>query len=245
MAILFINISFLFFFFTPSWADSGCVACHQGLQDPRQVKAFQAWTTSPHGEMEESCHTCHGGHSASSVKEEAHRGILPKDDAKSLIGRGNVPQTCGKCHEEVFEDFKRSAHYKNIRKNEKAPDCVTCHSPKSGFIVPAEKMESLCLPCHGKNGLASPAAMERARKLYAYYSSQLKERRKTTEGRIEEERKKGSSLGIAGKLHALSGKYLSQAKAAWHAFHLDEFEMKIQKAYFLDEEAENLLNQNP
>lgn len=241
MAIL-LNIFLVFFFLSASWAESGCVACHQGLQDPRQAKVFQAWKTSVHGEIEESCQTCHGGDASASVKEKAHKGVRGKDDPRSPIRRNNIPSTCGKCHEDILQDFTKSAHYKKIANNEKAPDCVTCHSPKSGFIVSVETMESLCLPCHGKSGPAHPAPMERARKLYAFYSSELKERREKTAGRIEDERKKGVPLELAEKLQALSGKYTLQAKAAWHAFQLEEFELKIRKAYFLAEEAENLLN---
>ncbi len=244
---IFINV-FLFFFASISWADGSCVVCHGALKDARLMKTFQTWQSSIHGQQEESCQTCHGGDASSAAKKAAHTGVLKKSHPKSSIHSPNIPKTCGKCHGAILEDFQKSAHFKKISQKEKAPDCVTCHSPKSGFIASVEKMEPLCLHCHENSVPPSAHIIDRAKRLYTFYSVDLKKQRVLSERKMEEGKKEGKKEGksvpLAGKFFTLSSQYTRLAKASWHSFHLDDFEMKINKAYFLSVEAENLLKKD-
>lgn len=67
------------------------------------------------------CTDCHGSHNLSSP-------VNPK----SKIFRGNVPATCGKCHENVLNTYLRSVHGKSVSAGKRdAPVCTDCHSEHS------------------------------------------------------------------------------------------------------------------
>ena len=90
------------------------------------------------------CSDCHGSHL-----------ILPKSNPESTIAHGNVPNTCGKCHEGIFRDFEQSAHGQQWKKgNTKGPVCVTCHTTHG--IASTETaafrggIATGCMHCHEK-----------------------------------------------------------------------------------------------
>ena len=88
---------------------TGCLSCHEGIEDIRdpnapmmiQIKAIGAANGDPAG-----CVTCHGGNPSATTKEEAHQG------APDGLKNGNGPKTyypdpgsvwiadrsCGQCH---------------------------------------------------------------------------------------------------------------------------------------------------
>lgn len=65
-----------------------------------------------------NCSTCHGSH-----------GIRANSDPESRVFRGNVPATCGGCHEQIRMRYARSTHGTQVQSgNLKAAVCSDCHS---------------------------------------------------------------------------------------------------------------------
>ncbi len=78
---------------------------------------------------------------------------LPPSDPQSTVHRDNIPQTCAKCHNGIYEQFSHSIHSTLVNDtDEKLPICSDCHqshniteSNLSGFRL--EIMQQ-CGDCH-------------------------------------------------------------------------------------------------
>ncbi len=137
-----------------------CGACHE---DASKMKKFSLLEDHPVMSYEETVHgqalmkkgilqsavctDCHGSH-------DLHAPTNPE----SKIFRQNVPATCGKCHENVFQTYKRSIHGKSaIAGKVESPVCTDCHGehnirahtdPKSR-VYATNVSEKVCGDCHG------------------------------------------------------------------------------------------------
>jgi hypothetical protein len=68
-----------------------------------------------------TCSDCHGAHD---IRQ-------PRDPA-SRVALGNVPATCGRCHEGIQHQFQSGVHGQLLAKgNDGAPACQTCHTAHS------------------------------------------------------------------------------------------------------------------
>lgn len=109
-----------------------CAQCHrEGQQAAIRYKGTQHdiiehYTESIHGKgllesglvVTAMCTDCHTAHH-----------VLPKDDPESSVNHENVPQTCARCHNGIFEKFSRSIHSVTVSESEeKLPSCIDCHS---------------------------------------------------------------------------------------------------------------------
>ncbi len=115
-----------------------CARCHQdGAPAARrymgpETHIIEKYSNSIHGKgLLESglvvtavCTDCHTPH-----KE------LPASDPDSTVHPGNIPRTCGKCHDGIYEQFRSSVHskdgnpsYVQLRDMAPLPDCNDCHS---------------------------------------------------------------------------------------------------------------------
>jgi len=88
------------------------------------------------------CTDCHTAHH-----------VLPQADTASSVYRDNIPETCAKCHNGIYEKFTESIHSPEIsNSDEQLPVCHDCH--KSHEIARADvddfKLEimSQCGHCH-------------------------------------------------------------------------------------------------
>lgn len=107
-----------------------CAACHD---DEKKMSKYNLLEKNPYASYAETVHgkgliedgmtsaaictDCHGSHNLSSPL-----------NPNSKIYRGNVPATCGKCHENVFITYSRSIHGKAAAAgNKDAPVCTDCH----------------------------------------------------------------------------------------------------------------------
>ncbi|HTW31018.1 MAG TPA: cytochrome b/b6 domain-containing protein [Candidatus Sulfotelmatobacter sp.] len=105
-----------------------CGACHSqkfvmndGGQSAQMVASYEA---SVHGhavaagsEKAAVCTDCHGTHE-----------ILDAKNSASPIFKFNVPQTCGKCHDQISKEFQQSIHGTAVAQgNWQAPVCTDCH----------------------------------------------------------------------------------------------------------------------
>ena len=105
-----------------------CITCHSQKfvmeKSGLSVQTVASYQQSVHGhavangsEKAAVCTDCHGTHE-----------ILDARDEKSSIFKFNVPQTCGKCHDQISKEFQQSIHGQALVKgNSQAPVCTDCH----------------------------------------------------------------------------------------------------------------------
>jgi cytochrome b subunit of formate dehydrogenase len=88
------------------------------------------------------CTDCHTAHHT-----------LPHDDPQSSVNPENVPMTCAKCHNGIYEQFTQSIHSPTVSESTKQlPKCEDCHSShtisrtdKEGFKL---DVINQCGRCH-------------------------------------------------------------------------------------------------
>lgn len=106
-----------------------CLKCHLDEKkfpgDEKGSASFvKHYKTSIHASVDSEglleaagCVDCHGNHV-----------IENKDNPKESTVKAKMIETCGKCHGEVVENFKKSKHGKELEaKNVAAPTCTSCH----------------------------------------------------------------------------------------------------------------------
>ena len=135
-----------------------CSACHEDMQvvvkyNIHSETPYHEYVQSVHGKalfekglvrFAAICTDCHGAHNIKGVGE-------PHLMAKQ-------PQTCGRCHELIFDEYKQSIHGRQaLAGNIDAPLCVDCHgehgiaSPKEeGSPASAKKVIDTCSTCHAR-----------------------------------------------------------------------------------------------
>lgn len=154
--ILFCLISF---FPLKSWgAANTCVMCHQGLK-PSLTRAhdFGEWAGSIHAQKGVACEACHGGNPNESEAQKAHQGVLKSKNSQGPLYFANIPETCGDCHTAELAAFKKSYHYRELKRTGKGPNCVTCHGSMATHILNPKELDQSCSFCHAQRGIASEA----------------------------------------------------------------------------------------
>ena len=141
-----------------------CGTCHD---NPEFVKKF-AWSiknpetlysNSVHGKLVEegrldvaTCVTCHGSHD---IKNRVQPG--------SSISSFNLPETCGKCHREIADQYEQSIHWLRAKQGvREAPVCNDCHNEHGiqavNLINKRDEVRKLqertCVVCHEDPRLA-------------------------------------------------------------------------------------------
>ncbi len=88
-----------------------------------------------------SCTDCHGTHT-----------IIDVDDPQSPVHRGNVTNTCGKCHQGIADKYRQGVHGELLAAGRgDAPVCTDCHAPHAatGSVGPVQvDSERVCGRCH-------------------------------------------------------------------------------------------------
>ena len=135
---------------------STCARCHA---DTEQMKKFHLHQLSPIESYEHSVHgmasaenknaaictDCHGSHN-----------LLHSSERESKLFWQNIPQTCGKCHENIAQTYARSVHGTAVAGGFKeAPTCTDCHgehtialSDSDDSKVSAAHISATCAECH-------------------------------------------------------------------------------------------------
>jgi cytochrome b subunit of formate dehydrogenase len=141
-----------------------CARCHRDGAPAAQrnlgpeSRIVENYTESIHGRaLTESgltvtavCTDCHTAH------EE-----LPASDPASTVHPGNIPKTCAKCHDGIYETFRGSIHsregnpdYVQLRGMPHLPDCNDCHSAHQVARTDRPAFElgimSQCGQCHSE-----------------------------------------------------------------------------------------------
>ncbi len=155
-----------------------CGKCHNSAEMAKQYNIpvsnpYQLYEKSVHAEALKdglpaaTCSSCHGVHD-----------ILPPNITTSTIAKGNIPQTCGQCHEDQYKNYLQSSHWKAFESGvSNAPVCTDCHAEHSILAQnnPSSPIYPLnipktCTDCHGNVTLSENLGLP-AVSLSSYLSS--------------------------------------------------------------------------
>jgi cytochrome b subunit of formate dehydrogenase len=134
-----------------------CAVCHANTQMMKKFNLSERWpidtyNLSVHGKAQREgilnaavCSDCHGTHDLHAASNPA-----------SKVNRKNIPNTCGKCHENVRAVYVQSIHGKAAAAGIKeAPVCTDCHGEHTIYAVrnPASSVwigsvTKTCSSCH-------------------------------------------------------------------------------------------------
>jgi len=137
-------------------APVNCQRCHfpgNPVGAPEDV-SYEGYVKSVHGRLRLAgntkaplCQDCHGTHL-----------VLPHGDPGSQVNTARVPETCGRCHVEVYAKFRGSVHGQSLlaKGNLEAPSCADCHgehgilpAKEGASEVSATNIPETCSGCHG------------------------------------------------------------------------------------------------
>ncbi len=126
-----------------------CVACHRTISGVKYLEHdFNDWERSIHAKAGITCQACHGGNAAAPSVSEAHKGLKPSTDPSSPVYFTRIPATCGTCHEAEFKAFQKSAHFRELKRSGRGPNCVSCHGSMANHILAPRDLELTCNLCH-------------------------------------------------------------------------------------------------
>lgn len=135
-----------------------CARCHadekvqrtHNLPSPNLIKAYE---NSVHGRLAKEgrqvraavCVDCHGNHL-----------ILSPKDPESKTNKQNIPQVCGNCHLQIYNEYRLSIHGRALKEGKlESPTCTDCHGehilalvtdPQAGTYV--TNIPATCGRCH-------------------------------------------------------------------------------------------------
>jgi nitrate/TMAO reductase-like tetraheme cytochrome c subunit len=203
-----------------------CVGCHSDpsflVTNKKLYDYFQKWRDSIHGQEEVTCVDCHGGNPDAVDKDAAHAGGLDAANHKSAVNFRNIPNTCGTCHEEIYDGFRESEHFAHVEKKKddgQGPTCVTCHGSINVAVLNVNTVEETCSRCHNEESENTPETPEKARALLNRFLSIHRYYRYITV-RGDPAETEGFFDAVDARIHALS--------VTWHTFDLDEIEEKTE-----------------
>jgi hypothetical protein len=135
-----------------------CARCHTDaevqkkhhLPSPDVIKAYDA---SVHGRVVKEgkavraavCTDCHGNHL-----------ILGPDQPESRTNKLNIPDVCGRCHVQIYNEYKVSIHGRALKEGKReSPGCTDCHGEHTLTLVKdpkaqvyAKNIPVTCARCH-------------------------------------------------------------------------------------------------
>jgi len=139
-----------------------CGRCHENLDLVRkyqlpQERPVEVFRSSIHGRaslggihLAATCKDCHSAQGSAHV-------ILSPGNTQSSTNHFNIPQTCGRCHGNVEQDYREGIHGQlTARGQPDSPVCTDCHgehgilSPRDprSPVSPTRVAEATCSPCH-------------------------------------------------------------------------------------------------
>jgi len=135
-----------------------CVECHSNpdflVTAKKLYDYYREWDLSVHRQEGVSCEDCHGGNSDARDKKEAHGTEVSGGlSAGSAVSFENIPSTCGGCHDDIYQGFRKSNHAAHLikKKQEKqGPNCVTCHGSMNTVVLNVNTVKGTCQRCHNE-----------------------------------------------------------------------------------------------
>jgi len=131
-----------------------CIRCHfkgNPVGAP-QTDIYVEYAKSVHGVAAASgntkapvCQDCHGNHN-----------IRPPNEPASQMNKAHIPETCGRCHLQVYGDYRESVHWRAFANGKKdSAVCTDCHgehtirthdNPESSTYI--SRVPETCSRCH-------------------------------------------------------------------------------------------------
>ncbi len=108
-----------------------CATCHREGQ-----KAAERYTGQQHNILKNYVMSIHGkgllesGLVVTAMCTDCHTAhhVLPLSDTASSVFRSNIPHTCARCHNGIYEKFRRSIHSSEFNDTDlPLPNCDDCH----------------------------------------------------------------------------------------------------------------------
>jgi len=202
--------------------ENSCDACHGNpdflVTNKQLYDYYQEWSRSVHRQEEVGCDDCHGGDAEEADKDKAHAEGVSASNPASGIHYKNIPETCGGCHEAVFEGFTTSVHFEHVEKKkgeQQGPTCVTCHGAIDSEVLDVSTVAEACARCHNEETENHPDHPEKARAiLNRFLSIQRFYRYITVRGEPAEARAFFESIDPV----------MQQISVTWHTFDLEKID---------------------
>jgi hypothetical protein len=149
-----------------------CVDCHSNpnflVTDRKLYSYFREWESSIHKQEGVSCSDCHGREPSVADKQGSREGDVSASRKRSAVNFKNIPDTCGECHEDIYEGYRKSPHFEHlVAKKEEAqgPNCVTCHGSINAAALNVNTVRESCLRCHNEESENHPEIPDEAKLL--------------------------------------------------------------------------------
>jgi predicted CXXCH cytochrome family protein len=204
--------------------DVACsLECHATTLDKFAKSNYEQWTRSKHALFNVTCNNCHGGNISSGLKESAHKGVSRASDPNSSVFYRNLPETCGQCHTDEYNQFKESLHYQRLKAIKQAPTCDTCHSPHEFKVLNSSEFEDLCSSCHNIQMEIAPEIPEKAAKAIQN-AEKLKSEIMNADASIKQSKQQGIDVTAAQKELDTAISIQNNLPILWHSFNLPNFQ---------------------
>jgi len=150
-------------------ARDSCVECHKNpdfmVTNKKIYDYFQRWVASPHGQEDVTCSDCHNGDPGAADKQAAHAEMRASGGSPGTVSFQDVPKICGECHEDNYNAYIKSKHFKHLVKESQdgqGPNCVTCHGSVSAKAPDVNTVREICVNCHNKKSDNHPDIPQKA-----------------------------------------------------------------------------------
>jgi PGF-CTERM protein len=204
--------------------DVACsLECHANTLDTLAKSNYAQWTRSKHALFNVTCNNCHGGNPSSDLKESAHKGVSRSSESNSSVFYRNVPETCGQCHTDEYNQFKDSLHYQRLKALKQAPTCDTCHGPHEFKVLNSTEFEDICSSCHNIEMQIAPEIPEKAIKAIEN-AENLKTEIRKAESAIKQAKQQGKDITVAQKKLDDAVAIQDNLPVLWHSFNLPNFQ---------------------
>jgi hypothetical protein len=159
-------------------AEDSCVECHANadflVTNKKLYDYFQDWELSVHKQEDVTCSDCHGGNPGRAGKDAAHGGNVGEAEPGSAVNFQNIPNTCGECHDDVYQGYRQSPHFEHLvkkRQEKQGPNCVTCHGSINSAILNVNTVQNVCQKCHNEETGNHPEIPEKAKTILGKFLS--------------------------------------------------------------------------
>jgi len=220
--------------------ENSCVTCHSKARflvtNKKLYDYYQNWKGSIHAQEGVTCSDCHGGNPNAPDKKHAHAGqVLSAGNARSAVNYRNIPATCAKCHDKIYDKFRQSLHYRHLKakgQERQGPNCVTCHGAMNTTVLNVNDVRKACARCHNRRTKNHPAIPGEAERVLGDFLS------------VHRYYRYIAVKGAPGQLKAtfkVIDPMVKDLYAEWHTFDLKKVEAKTARLLnFLKEQREEI-----
>ncbi|MGK5094827.1 multiheme c-type cytochrome [Deltaproteobacteria bacterium TL4] len=206
--------------------DNSCVDCHSNpdfvVTNKKLYNYFQEWKLSTHQQEGITCSDCHGGNPKLTDKNASHGDSVGESKKKNAVNFENIPATCGECHEDIYNGYRQSPHFKHLSKKnqeQQGPNCVTCHGSINVAALNVNTVQKTCVQCHNQKTGNHPDIPDKAHQLLNKFLS-LHRFYRFISIRGEAKETREFLEKVDAQIESLSNN--------WHTFDLEIIELKTQ-----------------